>query len=259
MRLSGKLRSWNDERGFGFIEPAQGGKDIFVHIKAFPPGTGHPTIGQVLTFEVEFGLNGKMRAHSVHYLANNRAPKTSRAESPASWTLPKLLAIPAFASVCLYVASRWPVSPIVLVVYIGLSLLTFLAYAVDKSAAINGRWRTPEKTLHLLSVAGGWPGALLAQQLLRHKCSKPSFVAVFWIRGSSWRRPPCRQLQAHSFRPTAAGPRALDTNAPPATRIRTRPALAPHREAQSLWLWSTAAGCCWGRNGSSPGAAGASG
>ena len=167
MRLSGKLRSWNDERGFGFIEPAQGGKDIFVHIKAFAPGTGRPTIGQVLTFEVELGPDSKMRAHSVHYVINNRAPKTPRAESPESWTLPRLLAIPIFALVWLYVASRWPVSPMVFWVYIGLSLLTFLAYAVDKSAAINGRWRTPEKTLHLLSVSGGWPGALLAQQLLR--------------------------------------------------------------------------------------------
>ena len=181
MRLSGKLRSWNDERGFGFIEPAQGGKDIFVHIKAFAPGTGRPTIGQVLTFEVELGPDSKMRAHSVHYVINNRAPKTPRAESPESWTLPRLLAIPIFALVWLYVASRWPVSPMVFWVYIGLSLLTFLAYAVDKSAAINGRWRTPEKTLHLLSVSGGWPGALLAQQLLRHKCSKPSFMVVFWI------------------------------------------------------------------------------
>jgi uncharacterized membrane protein YsdA (DUF1294 family)/cold shock CspA family protein len=181
MRLSGNLRSWNDERGFGFIEPAQGGKDIFVHIKAFPPGTGRPTIGQVLTFEIELGPNGKKRAHSVNYLVDNRAPKTPQAESLASWTHPRLLAIPAFASVWLYVASRWPVNPMVLVVYIRLSLLTLLAYAVDKSAAINGRWRTPEKTLHLLSVAGGWPGALLAQQLLSHKCSKPSFVAVFWI------------------------------------------------------------------------------
>jgi uncharacterized membrane protein YsdA (DUF1294 family)/cold shock CspA family protein len=181
MRRSGTLKSWNDQRGFGFIEPAQGGKDIFVHIKAFSPGTVRPMIGQVLTFEIEQGPNGKKRAHSVQYVVSNQVPKTHRAESVVSWTLPRLVAIPAFASVWLYVASRWPVNPMVLVVYIGLSLVTFLAYAVDKSAAINGRWRTPEKTLHLLSVAGGWPGALLAQQLLRHKCSKPSFLAVFWI------------------------------------------------------------------------------
>jgi uncharacterized membrane protein YsdA (DUF1294 family) len=69
----------------------------------------------------------------------------------------------------------------VLLVYFGLSLLSFLVYADDKLAAIKGRWRTPEKTLHLLDMAGGWPGGLLAQQLLRHKCSKPGFVAEFWI------------------------------------------------------------------------------
>ena len=131
----------------------------------------------MLTFEVELGPNGKKRAHQVR----NRAPKTPRAETPASWSLPQLLAIPAFASLWLCVASRWQVKPIVLAVYIGLSLLAFLVYANDKSAAIHGDWRTPEKTLHLLSVAGGWPGALLAQQLLRHKCSKPKFVGVFWI------------------------------------------------------------------------------
>jgi uncharacterized membrane protein YsdA (DUF1294 family) len=120
-------------------------------------------------------------AHSVQYQVHNRAPKMRQAETPASWPLPRLLAIPAFGLIWLTVASRWTVNPIVLAVYIGVSLLAFLAYAVDKSAAVNGHWRTSEKTLHLLSVVGGWPGALLAQQLLRHKCSKPSFVAVFWI------------------------------------------------------------------------------
>jgi uncharacterized membrane protein YsdA (DUF1294 family) len=56
-----------------------------------------------------------------------------------------------------------------------------VAYAIDKSAAVSGRWRTPEQTLHLFSLAGGWPGALLAQQVLRHKTSKESFIAAFWL------------------------------------------------------------------------------
>ncbi len=65
--------------------------------------------------------------------------------------------------------------------YVGLSVLTFAAYAFDKAAAKAGRWRTPEQTLHLLALAGGWPGALLAQQWLRHKTSKPRFIAIFWL------------------------------------------------------------------------------
>jgi len=53
-------------------------------------------------------------------------------------------------------------------------------YAVDKSAAKKGIWRTQESTLHLLSLTGGWPGALVAQQKLRHKSKKESFRLVFW-------------------------------------------------------------------------------
>lgn len=67
------------------------------------------------------------------------------------------------------------------VAYLALSLLTFVVYAIDKSKAKRGGWRIPEKTLHLLSLVGGWPGALLAQQLLRHKSSKTSFRIVFWL------------------------------------------------------------------------------
>jgi uncharacterized membrane protein YsdA (DUF1294 family) len=58
--------------------------------------------------------------------------------------------------------------------------VTFMAYALDKSAAQRGTWRTKETTLHLLALVGGWPGALLAQQLLRHKSSKTQFRHVFW-------------------------------------------------------------------------------
>ena len=67
------------------------------------------------------------------------------------------------------------------VVYLMLSLLTFVVYSIDKSKAKRRVWRIPENTLHLLSLIGGWPGALIAQQLLRHKSSKTPFLVVFWL------------------------------------------------------------------------------
>lgn len=54
-------------------------------------------------------------------------------------------------------------------------------YALDKSAAKAGSFRTQESTLHLLALVGGWPGAMIAQQTLRHKTKKQSFRAVFWM------------------------------------------------------------------------------
>ena len=76
--------------------------------------------------------------------------------------------------------NRWLLLAIA-AVYVGLSVITFVAYAIDKSAARRRGPRTPERTLHLLSLAGGWPGALLAQRWLRHKSAKTSFRRVFWV------------------------------------------------------------------------------
>ncbi|WGL15884.1 DUF1294 domain-containing protein [Microbulbifer bruguierae] len=71
--------------------------------------------------------------------------------------------------------------PLVLIVYFWLSLLTYLIYYLDKSAARSGSWRTKESTLHLLSFLGGWPGALIAQQRFRHKTRKQPFRFLFWL------------------------------------------------------------------------------
>ena len=72
--------------------------------------------------------------------------------------------------------------PLILILaYSVMSLLTFITYAIDKSAARTGRWRTKESTLHLFALLGGWPGAFYAQNRLRHKSSKSEFKAVFWL------------------------------------------------------------------------------
>jgi len=76
-----------------------------------------------------------------------------------------------FAGISLYLS----------VISLLVSTVTYLAYAKDKSAAIRDKRRVPEKTLHLLSLFFGWPGAMLAQERLRHKTKKISFRIIFWL------------------------------------------------------------------------------
>ena len=64
--------------------------------------------------------------------------------------------------------------------YAVVSLVAFCVYAADKSAARRSEQRTPERTLHLLALAGGWLGGMLAQRMLRHKSRKPVFHFVLW-------------------------------------------------------------------------------
>jgi len=61
------------------------------------------------------------------------------------------------------------------------SIAAFAAYALDKSAARRHARRVAESTLHLLALAGGWPGAALAQSLLRHKTRKQPFRSLWWL------------------------------------------------------------------------------
>lgn len=65
--------------------------------------------------------------------------------------------------------------------YAMMSGVTVLWYRLDKSAAVANRRRTPEQTLHLLALFGGWPGALLAQSVFHHKSSKTSFQWAFRV------------------------------------------------------------------------------
>lgn len=183
MRFKGKLKSWNDDRGFGFIDPIQGGEEIFVHIKAFGPQSSRPRVNELLWFEIEPGPQGKKRAKNVEFVRKiagggkvariNRKPAAQRGSA-------SLVAIPVFVVLYVVVGFAWQPPLVLAVIYLGVSAVTFVAYAKDKAAAQRGGWRTAEATLHLLAFACGWPGALLAQQFLRHKSTKPEFRAFFW-------------------------------------------------------------------------------
>ncbi len=186
MRFEGTVKSWNEDRAFGFIAPAQGGQDIFLHISALPARGGRPTLNQRVTFELELNRDGKKRARNVQFDRAPSAPHASRRaspptrRSPAQWGGATLFAIPAFLMLYLVGAVLWHVPLAVGACYVAVSVICFFAYASDKAAAQSGRWRTPESTLLLLGLLCGWPGAIVAQQWLRHKSSKAAFRAAFW-------------------------------------------------------------------------------
>jgi cold shock CspA family protein len=80
MRLHGTLTKWNDERGFGFITPARGPPDVFVHISAFPSEGGRPQLRELISFEIEPSPDGKQRAVRIMRAGQpaSRRPGTTR-------------------------------------------------------------------------------------------------------------------------------------------------------------------------------------
>lgn len=177
-RLGGVVTTWNDDRGFGFIKPDGGGPDVFLHFTAAPRGTTRPYEGQRLTFEVEQDERGRPRAVSAEPVL-----VTERAEPPVRPTsvVVAIGSILAFGTLFFVVHVVWLVPWTIAGIYLGLSLLTFVVYAADKRAAQTHRWRTPENTMLLIGLVGGWPGAAIAQQVLRHKTKKLSFRTKFWL------------------------------------------------------------------------------
>ena len=175
-RYQGKITSWKDEQGFGFITPNGDGPAVFVHIKSFSDRSSRPLAGIVVTYELTTNEKGQPRAANVAFVRAGRArqapaqPGSNSLKTAAGFLL--LMGIAALAG---------KVPLLLFGAYICLSVMTYIAYAADKSAAQDGRRRTPENTLHVLSLAGGWPGALAAQQVHRHKTKKASFRQVFWL------------------------------------------------------------------------------
>jgi uncharacterized membrane protein YsdA (DUF1294 family) len=108
----------------------------------------------------------------------SRRSGASRRSKPASILFITLLALPAWACARLSDHVSWR---LLLVYAAGISAITFYVYRRDKELAVSGGWRTPESTLHLLELLGGWPGAFLAQRLFHHKTAKRRFQVIFWI------------------------------------------------------------------------------
>ncbi|PSB19755.1 DUF1294 domain-containing protein [Phormidesmis priestleyi ULC007] len=187
---SGKLTQWKDDRGFGFIQPADGSKDVFLHMSELQDATRRPQENDTIYYYPIVDSDGKIRACNAFILG-------ARNKSTSPWGFlignAKLSAVPRsnFPIYEVLLLSILPLSgathftlttrnPLPLILYSVMSLVTYALYAKDKSRAQRRQWRTPEQTLHLCELAGGWLGGFIAQRMLRHKSQKASYQTKFW-------------------------------------------------------------------------------
>ena len=197
----GRVVRWEAERGFGFILSASTQEKVFFHIRDFR-GAPEPLLHMQVAYE-EIHVGGKgRRAVAVRPLASLGSPvavpsasahpqrkeNQARSERPARKSARSRApaALIGLLTLCWLIVIGWALWIERLPLWgagalLALNLLTLWMYAADKNAARAGAWRVSENQLHLLALLGGWPAAWWAQQSLRHKTSKVSFRAAYWL------------------------------------------------------------------------------
>jgi uncharacterized membrane protein YsdA (DUF1294 family)/cold shock CspA family protein len=188
-RRQGTLVTWEDDRGFGFIEVDGSSERIFVHIKSIAEISTRPRSGDRLSFVVGQGRDGRPAAREVVVAGAN--PRNRDAErrgrhdlrlgpSVARRLLRLAAALLLFVLVLLAVSlGRAPI--LLPALYLVLGLVSATTYWWDKRAAERGNWRVMEETLHGLDLVGGISGGLIAQAALPHKTSKQDFAMLSFI------------------------------------------------------------------------------
>lgn len=114
--------------------------------------------------------------HGARDAASDRPRDLSRPlPSGISWTV-LITFVAAFAVAVIALGLPWWMPAL----YVAMSVIAFAAYGFDKAAARRDAPRASEKSLLTLGLLCGWPGALVAQQVFRHKTRKRSFRRAFW-------------------------------------------------------------------------------
>jgi cold shock CspA family protein len=99
-RRHGTLTKWNDDRGFGFIKPPGGAPDLFVHISAFPRDGRRPQLGELISFEIEAGKDGRQRAVQIMRPGPQQTVRNHRRSTPRQSFMPRAVRRIGFALAC---------------------------------------------------------------------------------------------------------------------------------------------------------------
>jgi uncharacterized membrane protein YsdA (DUF1294 family)/cold shock CspA family protein len=174
MRFKGKVARWNDAKGFGFITPEKGGKDIFIHVSSVRDMKSRMKAGVTLSYSIVKDDQGREQASEISFGSYKPPVKIEQKKSSNSFILIWYVIVFGMTAIT-------KSSPIIPTIFVAAGLITYLAYYLDKSYAQKGKFRTPEAHLHLLSLLGGWPAAIIAQNKFRHKTKKQPFRFIFFL------------------------------------------------------------------------------
>ena len=181
----GILSKWNDERGFGFIQPVDKSQTVYLHISELKDSTRRPQLDDMICYYVIAEKDGKLRANNAFILGARKKPLSlSRSltnKETSTFPLKEIVLLsilPLVGSIHFFVTTR---NPFPFILYPAMSVLTYALYASDKSHAEREKWRISEHNLHLCEFAGGWLGGFIAQRRLHHKSKKKSYQLKFWM------------------------------------------------------------------------------
>jgi uncharacterized membrane protein YsdA (DUF1294 family)/cold shock CspA family protein len=177
MRYQGKIIKWYDDKGFGFIRAAVDSKDVFLHISQIHKLKKRPEINELVTYEVTKDEKGRFRAVNVAYLVAQ--DNSRKSDNSTSFSFIFLAFVFIFTAFVLERTLTGHLPLFYIFIFFGANLVVFLYYYQDKISAVKHSWRTPENTLHWLSLLGGWGGAYIAQKLFKHKHKKMSFMFTY--------------------------------------------------------------------------------
>lgn len=103
LQKRGVLKTWKDDRGFGFIQPDDGDKDLFVHISSLKGMARRPVRGDVLFYDVARDAGGKFKAVNARIEGVDYQPAADKPRKLWRWILAALLGLVS-AAVAAYFA-----------------------------------------------------------------------------------------------------------------------------------------------------------
>jgi uncharacterized membrane protein YsdA (DUF1294 family) len=187
-RFFGTLTRWDDESSSGVLT-APDGSETVVHISEMPKGTRRPLPGGYYSF-TRYRQTPSKRGEAARWgarwvrpdLVPQRAAARPNMAPRVRWQgVVMVLAIDAVVAAAFVPLIKAGLPIWVPAIYAVASLVAFVLYRSDKRRARFGGQRVSEATLQCWALIGGWPGALLAQQVFRHKTRKVSFQVGFWF------------------------------------------------------------------------------